>query len=78
MQSDKKYLEIGVTVALCIEQPPRPLYLACSQILSIGARKPSTFSRHFHSKQGRVEGFAGRGDGPRHPKSTIKKLKCCN
>ena len=49
-QYDKKYLELGFTVAPCSGQPPRPLCLVCSQILSNDAMKPSKLARHFHSK----------------------------
>ena len=48
-QYDKKYLELGFTVAPCSEQSPRPLCLVCSQILSNDAMKPSKLARHFHS-----------------------------
>ena len=67
--------DLGFNVARCSEQPPWPLCLVCSQILSNNAKKPSTLARHFHSKQGLAEGLAGRGDGHGHPKSEMKKIE---
>ena len=54
-QYDKKYLELGFTVAPCSEQSPRPLCLACSQILLNDAMKPSKLARHFHSKNNNLK-----------------------
>ena len=54
-QYDKKYLELGFTVAPCSEQSPRPLCLVCFQILSNGAMKPSKLARHFHSKHNNLK-----------------------
>ena len=54
-QYDKKYLELGFTVAPCSEQSPRPLCLVCSQILSNDAMKPSKLARHFHSKHNNLK-----------------------
>ena len=54
-QYDKKYLELGFTVAPCSKQSPRPLCLACSQILSNDAMKPSKLARHFHSKHNNLK-----------------------
>ena len=47
---DKKYFELGFTIAPCSEQSPQPLCLVCSQILSNDTMKPFKLSRHFHSK----------------------------
>ena len=54
-QYNKKYLELGFTVASCSEQSPRPLCSVCSQILSNDAMKPSKLARHFHSKHNNLK-----------------------
>ena len=54
-QYDKKYLELGFTVAPCSEQSPLPLCVICSQILSNDVMKPSKLARHFHSKHNNLK-----------------------
>ena len=54
-QYDEKYLELGLTIAPCSEQSPRPLCLVFSQILSNEATKPSKVARRFHSKHNNLE-----------------------
>ena len=54
-QYDKKYLELGFTVAPCSEQSPRPLCLVRSQILSNDALKLSKVARHFHPKHNNLK-----------------------
>ena len=55
-QYDKKYLELGFTVAPCSEQSPPPLCLVCSRILSNDAMKPSKLARHFYSMHSNLKG----------------------
>ena len=54
-QYDKKYLELGFTVAPCSEQSPRPLCLVRSQMLSNDTMKPSKLARHFHLKHNNLK-----------------------
>ena len=54
-QYDKKYLELGFTVAPCSEQSPRLLCLVRSQILPNDGMKPSKLARHFHSKHNNLK-----------------------
>ena len=69
-------LELGFSVAPCTEEPLLPLSSLCS--ISNDALKPSTFARHFQAKQKRAEGRSEPAEGPRHPKSEVKKLKHSN
>ena len=47
-QYDKKYLELGFTIAPCSEKLPFPMCLVCPKVLSNDAMKPSRLTRHFH------------------------------
>ena len=54
-QYDEKYLELGLTIAPCSEQSPRPLCLVFSQILSNETMEPSKVARRFHSNHSNLE-----------------------
>ena len=55
-QYDKKYLELGFTVAPNIEKVPLPMCLVCAKILSNDAMKPLKLTRHFHSLHSNLVG----------------------
>ena len=48
-QYDKKYLELGFTIAPSSEKLPLPMCLVCAKVLSNDAMKPSWLTRHFRS-----------------------------
>ena len=47
-QYDKKYLELGFTIAPSSKKLPLPMCLVCAKVLSNDAIKPSKLTRHFH------------------------------
>ena len=55
-QYDKKYLELGFTVAPNSEKVPLPMCLVCAKILSNDAMKPSKLTRHFNSLHSNLVG----------------------
>ena len=55
-QYDKKYLELGFTVAPNSEKVPLPMCLVSAKILSNDAMKPSKFTRHFNSLHSNLVG----------------------
>jgi len=70
-------MELDFPLAPCSVQVSQPLCLVCIPIHSNGAMQPSTLTHHFHSKQGHTKKEGELGDGHRHPKSKLQKLKCC-
>ena len=55
-QYDKKYLELGFTVAPNSEKMSLPMCLVCAKILSNDTMKPSKLTRHFNSLHSNLVG----------------------